>query len=315
MVCNPAVLAANPLLIKYYRNIAQISQKAMGDIGLNTSRYETGLSPLPVDLADRLVQLFNGIVSALILEAGVDPYRHLEMAYSNLGDSLGGAWRNEIGRLAYAEVLTLLILRLHGWGCLAYLRYDLKGPIVQESDLPGEDSGVAGEWQIPGDRDLLALEGRLEEWKRRRVVYKELSLHNGNKLLNRQITWTDAKDGSPLRLGPDLLSSPDGNEMLWAGELKGGADPAGSDEHWKTATQAFNRILLACVKTGRSQPPLSFIATILVERVAREAAQWIADGKLTSVYNLTQIADNPAQQEAFLNDLARFLNCARPEGV
>jgi len=30
--------------------------------------------------------------------------------------------------------------------------------------------------------------------------------------------------------------------MRWAAELKGGADPAGSDEHWKTATEALNRI-------------------------------------------------------------------------
>jgi len=40
-------------------------------------------------------------------------------------------------------------------------------------------------------------------------------------------------------------------DMIWSGEIKGGADPAGSDEHWKTATQALNRILEAAEKTGR----------------------------------------------------------------
>jgi hypothetical protein len=79
--------------------------------------------------------------------------------------------------------------------------------------------------------------------------------------------------------------------MLWAGEIKGGADPA------------------ACEKTGRPKPALSFIATIIVERVAREARQWIDQGKLTSVYNLTKIAENPGARQAFLEDMTAFLGC------
>ena len=110
-----------------------------------------------------------------------------------------------------------------------------------------------------------------------------------------------------------MLALSDPEAVLWGGELKGGADPAGSDEHWKTATRAFDRILLACEATKRSKPPLSFIATILVERVALEAADWIAQGKLKSVYNLTQIADDPQKQQRFLADLTFFLGCAGPE--
>jgi hypothetical protein len=97
--------------------------------------------------------------------------------------------------------------------------------------------------------------------------------------------------------------------FAWGGELKGGADPAGSDEHWKTAKSAFDRILDAATETGRPKPKLSFIATILVDRVAREAALWIQQGKLTSVFNLTQIAESEDKQSLFLSDLARFLGC------
>jgi hypothetical protein len=95
--------------------------------------------------------------------------------------------------------------------------------------------------------------------------------------------------------------------MLMSESVEGGADPAGSDEHWKTATQAFNRILLACEKTGREQPPMSFMATILVDRVACEAQEWLDQGKLTSVYNLTQIAEDKNKEQQFLNDLTSFL--------
>jgi hypothetical protein len=94
--------------------------------------------------------------------------------------------------------------------------------------------------------------------------------------------------------------------MLWAAELKGGADPAGSDEHWKTATQSFQRVLEAAEKTNRPKPMLSFITTILVERVAREAQNWLNDGRLTSVYNLTKMRQQEAEMARYLEDMTRF---------
>ena len=228
------------------------------------------------------------------------------MAYANLGDSFGGSWRNEVGRLAYVEVITPLLVHLHQQGHLHSVVYTLKGAIVRDDEDEETSSRKFQELAIGEQTDLDAMLKRLEE---QRVVYREIRLRNGNHLLlNRQITWYDA-DGKPYRIGPDLLSSSGETDILWGGELKGGADPAGSDEHWKTATRAFDRILLACEHTARPSPPLSFIATILVERVAREAAEWIAQGKLTSVYNLTQIADDETKQQQFLEDLTAFLGC------
>ncbi len=63
-----------------------------------------------------------------------------------------------------------------------------------------------------------------------RIVYRELLLTNGNRLeVNRQIVWKDEK-GQPYKLGPDLSSiSSEAEVMFWSGELKGGADPAGSE--------------------------------------------------------------------------------------
>ena len=311
--CHPQLLIGQPALIKYYRNVAMVSQKVMGDMGLGTVAYEAGLAPSS-DAAEALTHLFNEIISALIIQSKVTPTRHLEMAYANLGDSLGGAWRNEVGRLAYVEVLTPVIRRLHEWSCLEYVQYSLKGPVVREIEEDAEEPVVRGARHRLMAADVSDLPTQLDQLKKQRIVYTEIGLRNGNKLLiNRQITWPGPGAGETFKIGPDLFSSPDGNAILWGGELKGGADPAGSDEHWKTATRAFDRILLACERTGRPQPPLSFIATILVERVAVEAAQWLAEGKLTSVYNLTQIAEDAAKQNAFLTDLALFLECSPDE--
>ena len=51
----------------------------------------------------------------------------------------------------------------------------------------------------------------------------------------------------------------------------------------------------------------SFIATILVERVAKDAQMWIEQGKLTSVYNLTQMYEKEGEMERFLADMTEFL--------
>jgi len=306
--CTPDILTQHPELVMYYRNVAMISQKAMSDMGLNTIAYEAGQVPAP-DVALDLTHHFNRLVSALVTTGAVTPQRHLEMAYTNLGASFDGSWRNEVGRLAYVGVITPLLLHLYEQGYLHSVFYTLKGPILaDEEETP---SGALQELIVGEQTDM---EAELKHLEEQRVAYREVRLRNGHcLLLNRQITWYDA-EGKAHRIGPDLFSSSDGTNILWGGELKGGADPAGSDEHWKTATQAFNRILLACEQTGRSKPSLSFIATILVERVASEAAEWIAKGKLTSVYNLTQIADDPAKQRQFLDDMAAFLGCQSASG-
>lgn len=301
--CTPDILTRHPEIVMYYRNVAMVSQKVMNDMGLNTITYEAGQTP-PPDIALDLSHHFNSIISALVVTSTVTPQRHLEMAYANLGASFDGSWRNEVGRLAYVEVITPLLLHLHRQGYLHSVVYTLKSPI-----LPGSGRTPPRTSQELTVGEQTALEAELKHLEEQRVVYREVQLQNGNRLLlNRQITWHDA-EGNAYRIGPDLLSSSAETEILWGGELKGGADPAGSDEHWKTATRAFDRILLACERTKRPKPPLSFIATILVERVAREAAEWIAEGKLTSVYNLTQIADDPEKQRQFLDDLAAFLGC------
>lgn len=304
--CDPSQLVKSPSLVAYYRNVAMVSAKVMRGIGFDTTPYEAGL-PLLEDRAEQLARYFNGTVSALVVENPllVTGRRHIEMVFANLGESIGGSWRNEVGRLAYVEVIGSLLRHLSEKACLSAIVYDLKGLSAEE----GEDE--ASEFTA---KDNVLTDGagfleKLEQLEANRVVYKTIALRNGNELrLNRQIVWIE-HEGREHKIGPDLSAFSPGEVLTWGGELKGGADPAGSDEHWKTAKSAFDRILDAAEKTGRPKPRLSFIATILVDRVAREAELWIKQGKLTSAYNLTQIAENTERRERFLNDLASFLGC------
>ena len=306
--CTPTYLVENPRLVMYYRNVAMLSRKVMNGIGLGTEGYELNLVAPPASVAAELAHYFNKIIGELIKTGGVTPQRHIEMAFANLGDSLGGVSRNEVGRLASTQVIRLLAIHLHQKWHLASLTYRLKGRVMpdDEEDEDRVDSGADQVLTVSPEMDLESALARLES---QRVKYREVTLRNGNRLLlDRQLEW-HGPEGKAFRIGPDLHAQSPVVDMLWAGEIKGGADPAGSEEHWKTATQALSRILEASEKTGRSKPALSFLATIIVERVAREAQAWIDQGKLTSVYNLTKIAENPLEQQLFLDEMTVFLGC------
>lgn len=71
------------------------------------------------------------------------------------------------------------------------------------------------------------------------------------------------------------------------GELKGGIDPAGADEHWKTAQTALTRIKLAFANENLS-PDLFFIGAIITDSMAQEIWDQLEDGTLKNAANLTK---------------------------
>ena len=70
---------------------------------------------------------------------------------------------------------------------------------------------------------------------------------------------------------------------ILCGELKGGIDPAGADEHWKTARSALDRI---AESFATQAPELVFIGAAIEESMAQEIIQRMEDGKLAGVANL-----------------------------
>ena len=70
------------------------------------------------------------------------------------------------------------------------------------------------------------------------------------------------------------------------GELKGGIDPAGADEHWKTARTALNRIHEAFSKRKR-KPHTFFIGAAIETKMATEIWEMLKRGSLENAANLT----------------------------
>jgi len=78
----------------------------------------------------------------------------------------------------------------------------------------------------------------------------------------------------------------DGSLYVLLGELKGGIDPAGADEHWKTASTALLRIREAFSKQNLA-PASIFIGAAIVSGMADEIWTQLHNDTLTNAANLT----------------------------
>jgi type II restriction enzyme len=70
------------------------------------------------------------------------------------------------------------------------------------------------------------------------------------------------------------------------GELKGGIDPAGADEHWKTARTALHRIREAFAE-HKLTPHTFFIGASIETKMASEIWRMLDAGELENAANLT----------------------------
>ena len=92
-----------------------------------------------------------------------------------------------------------------------------------------------------------------------------------------------------------------GSAYLGLGELKGGIDPAGADEHWKTARTALTRIREAFA-VQKLNPHTFFIGAAIEAKMAAEIWQMLKTGVLENAANLT----DETQRASFTNWLCRL---------
>ena len=79
----------------------------------------------------------------------------------------------------------------------------------------------------------------------------------------------------------------DANKYIALGELKGGIDPAGADEHWKTANSALDRIRKSF--SAKDLSPLTFFLGAAIEKsMADEIYKQLEAKTLTNAANLTE---------------------------
>ena len=182
------------------------------------------------------------------------------------GDTLGGSMRNIGGFMAQKKLTRALIAYLRLAGCQCQWLSNLS---KEWSDLPEVDADVE-----------LTLSGLcwISKTGPRTLLYNRTVPFVGKNvdliLLNCQ-----AQDATR-----ETIATP--NVYMALGELKGGIDPAGADEHWKTARTALDRIRKAFQKKRHKQHAF-FIGAAITSDMAGEIWVMLQKGVLANAANLT----------------------------
>ena len=209
----------------------------------------------------------SGLIESYLEPAGANFVEELVFRFLlTRGDTLGGSMRNIGGFMAQKKLTRgiLACLKLSGQKC-RWLHKDTK----VWAELPDDDSDV--------ELSLRAL-----SWNTRR----------GPRTLLYNITVPLVKNNVDLslfncsfnKLTRKIIHTP--SAYIALGELKGGIDPAGADEHWKTARTALNRIHEAFAKQ-KLKPHTFFIGAAIETKMASEIWDMLKKGRLENAANLT----------------------------
>jgi len=182
------------------------------------------------------------------------------------GDTLGGSMRNVGGFMAQCKLTRSMIAHLR----LAGKPYRwLHSDNNVWADMPEEDAGIE-------------LNTRGLSWKTdgqtRTLLYNVLV-----PLFRNNVDFC-LFNCAPEGLGKQTLSNP--ASYIALGELKGGIDPAGADEHWKTARTALGRIQDAFAK-HKLKPHTFFIGAAIETKMAKEIWTLLKRGSIENAANLT----------------------------
>lgn len=182
------------------------------------------------------------------------------------GDTLGGSMRNVGGFMAQCKLTRSVIahLNLAGKPC----RW-LQSGATEWLAMPEDDADI--------ELHLRGLAWEVGQKPRTLIYNLTVPLFQNNVDLC-------LFDCAPESLSKDIYKS--ATAYIALGELKGGIDPAGADEHWKTAGTALNRIREAFAK-HKLKPHTFFVGAAIEKRMAMEIWALLKSGRLENAANLT----------------------------
>lgn len=187
------------------------------------------------------------------------------------GDTLGGMMRNIAGVIAQRKFSRAVISALSMLG-LSYHYWDTESNkwLFQPSHDADIELRIKGLNWVTNDKERTLLYNIKVPAVNKNV---DLCLFNCN--------YTDFADSRSSR-----MTYRSNDLYLALGELKGGIDPAGADEHWKTASAALKRIERAFYDKSHS-PYLFFVGAAIEKEMAAEIWGQLVTGGLVNAANLT----------------------------
>jgi len=217
---------------------------------------------LPEDKTEAINQLIKNFLEP----AGTDFIEELVFRFLlTRGDTLGGSMRNVGGALAQRKLSRAIISTLR-------------------------IAGIQYRWQHAKTRKWVEM---MEDDSAVEIALRGLSWQNEdeNRTLIYNLTVPLLKNNVDLclfNLSPAELETTQyksAQSYIALGEIKGGVDPAGADEHWKTARTALGRIHKAFSATGES-PYTFFVGAAIEKRMASEIWELLEKGILANAANL-----------------------------
>jgi type II restriction enzyme len=190
--------------------------------------------------------------------------------FNTPGDSLGGSMRNLAGAIGEWKLKRMLISTLSVYGReFEYLDSKNK-EWLEPNNEPDLEKRIKGLHWISDGKD-------------RTLIYN-LTVPTVKK--NVDLCLFDCSKHEVIFGNKTNSAHQKPEKYLALGELKGGIDPAGADEHWKTANSALDRIRSRFA--GKNcQPYVFFIGAAIEKAMAEEIYQQLKSQILTNAANLT----------------------------
>jgi type II restriction enzyme len=256
------VLASKAKMAKDLLKITEIQPALLTAAGLSEKAINYFTEEDKIKAISGLIENFLEPTGKYFVDEVV--YRYLLMK----GDSLGGSMRNIVGLLAQQKFVRTLLSNLSVSGT-NYQWLDNKTKIWENkstNDFSIEEQLKALSWRNPkGKNRILAFNLNIPIVKNN----IDICLFNADTKL-----YSNGK----------IVNNPE--QILMLGELKGGIDPAGADEHWKTGNTVLNRIRESFAKHNLNLDT-SFIAAAIEKKMASEIFVQLQNKTLSNAANLT----------------------------
>jgi len=261
---------------KALRSLSAVASKPKDLLKINEIKpgllTASGLSDKALKYLDDIdkTTAVKGLIEEFLEPAGDQFIDELVYRYLLIkGDALGGKARNLAGSLGERKFLRTL-LSLFNIGGISYMWKDRDSK--KWLDKPNDDSGI--------EKRIKAIHWSNKKGERTLIMNTNIPLVKKNI----DVSVLNANPSQFVKGENSIIYNPKSYVLL--GEIKGEIDPAGADEHWKTANSALNRIRKS-FKTKNLQPKTFFVGAAIETSMANEIFDQIKDKEMSKAGNLT----------------------------